>query len=180
MPDYIVLDLAEIAREMGSHFDSIEAETVTGQCPVCAAKGRVVWVAQDQDRCDICSTPVIWKGSKLWQQLYGSPTERLRALTAIPAVTRSGRHLIESAGLQGWHTKTDAEAWAKAVRMFGDPEMIRIADYVLKNKRGEPAIRHAIAIAKKKIRSGKVEGRKETPQDDGPKADPGLDLKVVT
>ncbi|MBD3309513.1 hypothetical protein GF348_24250, partial [candidate division KSB3 bacterium] len=155
MQDIITIDFREIVRDLGEHYDPADEQTLTAQCPRCAEEGRVVQIFQDNDKCFRCETPVVWRNSKMWKSIYGSPTQRIRDLRAIAPSTTSGKTLIEGAGLAGWKTQVDANTWQRAVKMFGETEMARAANYVLKDKTGNPAVAHAINIAKAKIRSGK-------------------------
>lgn len=175
--NYQVFDLRQIREAMGSHYDPNRADEIKAQCEVCAKEGFVVKVSQNENECFICKTPVVWKGSKVWKRLYGSPTEVIRELNSIPPNTRSGEKLMELAGLDGWTTQADAQRWAKAVKMFGEKQMTNIAEYVTKEKAGYPSLRHAINIAKKKVRTGRKDGRKEAPELPDKDED---DLTIVT
>ena len=171
MQDIIILDFREIVRDLGQHYDPADEETLSAQCPKCAEEGRVVQIFQDNNKCFRCGTPVVWKNSKLWKSIYGSPTQVIRDLRAIAPSTTSGAYLIQHAGLKGWKTQVDAQTWQRAVKMFGETEMKRAANYALKDKTGNPAVAHAINIAKAKIRSGKRDEkpkRRERRQD-GPR-----------
>lgn len=152
MPAFATIDLRQIVDMVGSHFDRSELEQYCGQCPICRDNNRLTWISQEQNQCEVCGTPIVWQNSPLWRSIYGSPDEVIRQFRAIPAVTKSGQALLLNAGLPGWFAVSDSATWQKAVEMFGELEMTRIANFVTQKKTGHPAIRYAINIAKKKIR----------------------------
>ncbi len=172
---YHVIDLKEITENLGDHYSAREIELYLGQCPECLEENKLTMVSQREDRCPVCNTVIIWVGSKLWNSIYGSSTQRIRQMRAIPATTQSGKHLMRAAGIDGWRSKADADTWQKAVKQFGELQMTRVANYVTKDKAGTPAIIHAVATANKKL-AGTVQPKdQEERQEIGPD-----DLKIVT
>jgi hypothetical protein len=153
--DYETIDLKKITEQLADHYDPSEIDDLTGQCPFCRDNNILTWVDQTEDRCSKCGTLIVWQNSKLWKSIYGSDTERIREYRAVPPTSESGKHLIRGAGLTGWPSQADADTWEKAVKLRGNLEMTRIAQYVLEKHKGHPALRHAINIAKKKVREGK-------------------------
>lgn len=171
----VVLNLKEIADQMDAHYSAMSRDDVTGQCSECIKEDRITTLGQDVNTCRKCGAHVVWMYSPLWKELFGDPKMILRELKSIEPTTESGKLLFKRAGLSGWATKTEEQAWHKAVKMFGEFDMKNVANYVTQGKRGRPAIAHAINTAKAKVRSGKVSKKPAKAPDSGER-EIGLDL----
>lgn len=142
----IEIDLDEIIRDLGVHFDGDKTSLVKA-CPHC---GEII--EQWQNECYGCDTPVVWTNSDVWYEEFGSPKLRIKQLKMVNPTTETGQELIESAGEIGFANKQEDKDWARAERLFGKTDMRNIISYACSNKKGRGAISHALAIARKKVR----------------------------
>ena len=147
---YTVIDLNELAAELGEHFNKREIDTYTGQCTNCWAT-----VTQTMNECPDCKIPVVWLKSRVWEDEFGSAKARIAQLRMVTPTTSSGEYLCATARVQAFSKKSDDIAWAKAEHWFGEAAMRSVVDYVTKDKRGRAAMAHALATARKKLREEK-------------------------
>jgi hypothetical protein len=154
---YTLLDLKQIASELGGHFSKYDLDNYTGQCQVCWSE-----VSQDVNECPDCGTPVVWANSKVWSHLYGSHKSAIAELEMVLPETVSGEFLMKACRLQGFPNASEQQDWAKAERWFGESEMRSIVQYVTRDKRGKAALAHALATARKKLREERPKKDKQT------------------
>lgn len=147
---YTVIDLKELAAELEHHFDKRNMPKYNGQCTNCWAE-----VTQRMNECPNCHMPIVWLNSKTWERLYGPPKARIAELEMVLPATYSGKQLCAECGVAGFANESDSKAWAKAERQFGQAEMESVIRYVTQDKRGQAAMGHALAIARKKLRERK-------------------------
>ena len=146
-------DMTDIADELGGHFNKHDMPTYTAQCSVCGHK-----VTQEMNLCAECNTPVVWFGSKVWSNLFGSPQRRERELLGQVATTATGLLLCKRAGVPAFQTANDEQIWAKAENAMGSVVMENIIRYVFdtKHNMGRGAIRHCINMANNKYKEYKT------------------------
>lgn len=140
----IVCDLDRVAEDMGSHFRAHEANTYCAYCD-CGEK-----LTQEMAVCPGCLEPVVWLNSKKWKRLHGSPTMRMRELTAIEPETPSGRYLVSRARVPGFKNESEAQEWRIANKALGTSVMREIVDYCHQDKGGRGLVKHAINLALKR------------------------------
>ena len=162
MPRFVTLDLAELRSDLAEHYQNILRDTYEGTCPVCSEA-----VSQEVCECEICGTPVVWLHSPLWKQLWGSPADMSRRLSAIEPEDNAGKELCRLAGLPGFANQSEANRWGKAARKLGQPRMLGIARHVTKNKRGRGALAHGLNLAEKIAREEKISKPKQRPDFSG-------------
>lgn len=147
MKTYHTIDLREIRDNMGEHWIPREAERYRGYCD-CGEE-----VAQDTLECQYCGMRIIWYGSKLWKNLYGSPDAMVRQLTVRVPEDNAGKYLFEKATLVGFNSQTDDSKWKTATRWFTQQELVDIIDHAYgKGSRRHGLVNHVMAIVNKKGR----------------------------
>ena len=109
---YTIVKMENVRRELGAHYDRRDAATYVAYCS-CGEMLR-----QDMDTCPSCKSPVIWHGSKTWQDLFGSPAAAERRLASQPT-DDLGVELCELAGLHSFPTPYHLARWKKALKVLG-------------------------------------------------------------
>ena len=145
-PSRHLIDLRVIRRELGSHYDPVEKDEYSGQCPVCEEM-----VSQSEDECS-CGNPIVWRGSKMWRSLYGDPDRALARLMIVVPEDKIGKRLVARAGLQGFANKTEGKRWERAVKNIGEGDLIGIIDHAAKTSAGRGMISFVLNMTDKRIR----------------------------
>jgi hypothetical protein len=99
------LDLKKIARELDGHFDQHAADETEGQCR-CGE-----WVTQFRDTCPL-GHPIIWRGSKAWNEKFLGPRDRITT------------HLFRTAGTSKFRSGAEYHKWRTITRSL-DEETIK-------------------------------------------------------
>ena len=148
MAEYNSIDLNVVLSRLQGHIGRDEIDDVRAKCK-CGA-----WVHQYHDKCPTCGIPVIWFNSYAWKKCFGDPRAMLREIDGVPASTSTGQTLIEKCEVIGFPNMSAEQDWAKAENRFGVRDMEGIIAYVVikKGEKGQNAMAHAIAIARKKLR----------------------------
>lgn len=155
---YSRLDLDEIAAELGEHFNKYDMDDYTAQCTLCGED-----VDQTMNECPSCNLPVVWFNSRVWERLHGSPRLRRQELELVKPTGEIGKLLCSKARMRGFRNQTEADIVDRAERTLGLKRCRDIVNYVTRDKRGRPAISHAINTFRKAISesSGPVKDRDE-------------------
>ena len=157
MATYTLLDLDELADGI----DQSIRDRVTGVCSVC---GEIV--TQDNDVCEVCGTPVVWRKSAVWKRLFGSPSAAVRRLTLIPPDDGDaiGHLLLDRLRLAGFANASQKKRWQKARRNIPDAQLLEIVNSVLAATHRRGCIAHILNWTDKIIREqNKTSARPERP-----------------
>ena len=146
-PKYVQIDLGQIIKELGDHYDRSMKDEYTGWCD-CGEE-----VAQSQSRCETCGTVVIWLGSPAWKELYGLPNKMKQRLSAVKIDLDdvAGRLLMTKAHQAGFKNKTEYERWRVARAALSESELINVVKYCYqKGDRRRGLIAHVLNLASDK------------------------------
>lgn len=119
--DCTVIDLLEIRDSLGAHWSS--RESYTSFCSGCGER-----VNQTQDHCEFCDMPVVWKHSKVWKHLYGSPSIVEKKIMSTPA-DGLGRQLCQKAGVQRFSSPHTLIRWKEIREHLSEHDIVGIIDY---------------------------------------------------
>jgi hypothetical protein len=155
---YVVLDLRDVQESLGAHYNPAMRDEYEGVCEVCQET-----VPQTANECPICGVPVVWRNSKAWKALYGSPDAYIRLLSVVEPEDKAGIELCQKAGLSGFANQTEAQRWARAARKLGYSRMSGIVAWATRDKRGRGAIAHALNLAEKIVREEAIPKPKRSP-----------------
>ena len=160
MPKYVVLDFREVQERLGEHYSAAMRDEYPGVCPECQEQ-----VPQTVNECPVCSTPVVWRNSKVWKAMYGSPDAAIRLLSVVEPEDVAGVELCRLAGVAGFANQTEAQRWGRAARKLGDNRMLGIARHAADKKgMGRAGIAYALNLAEKIAREEARPKPKEVPQ----------------
>lgn len=144
---YHEIDLRKIKEEMGEHWTPHNARQIRDYCD-CGER-----VTQDVLDCPSCGVRIIWYGSRVWKDLYGSPDVMVQQLTVRPPTDDAGVYLFEKATLTGFNSQTDEASWKTANRWFTQAELISTIDHAYgTGSRRHGLVRHVLAITNKQGR----------------------------
>jgi hypothetical protein len=142
---YVTLDLRDIQEALGGHWNPAMKDDYTGVCEVCGES-----VSQRANECPVCGIPVVWRNSKTWKHLYGSPDAYVQLLSIVEPEEPAGAELCRLAGVPGFANQTEADRWRRAARKLGQERAAGVARHAAGKKgRGRGAIAYAINLAEK-------------------------------
>lgn len=155
MTDFVELDLRELRRELGDHWDTLSVNDYTLSCE-CGES-----VGQDKDHCEFCGRSVIWQGSQLWKSLYGSPNQAKKRLLAeqFRPSDPLGIWLCQEARVEGFANLSEKRDWTRASKVL-DPEAFKKAISGWKQSQAQKGYRNsgralmgfAVNLARKTLR----------------------------
>ncbi|NIV32721.1 MAG: hypothetical protein GWN58_25735 [Anaerolineae bacterium] len=155
---YVILDLRDIQAQLGAHWDPAMRDEYAGVCEVCGEE-----VSQRANECPICGIPVVWRRSREWKRLYGSPQACIRLLSVVEPEDPAGAELCRLAGVPGFANQTEADRWRRAAKKLGQNRAAGIARHAVDRRgRGRGAVAYAINLAAKIARE-KPKPRPKTP-----------------
>jgi hypothetical protein len=155
---YVMLDLRDIQEALGSHWNPAMKDDYTGVCEACGEP-----VSQRVNECPVCGIPVVWRNSKIWKHLYGSPDTYGQLLSIVEPEEPAGAELCKLAGVSGFANQTEADRWRRAAG---------IARHAAGKKgRGRGAIAYAINLAEKIAREEPRPKAKPQPRPSGDEKD---------
>jgi len=134
MRKYTTLNLRNITRGLGDHYDPFIASEYTGYCK-CGEQ-----LTQQVDRCEVCDERVVWLYSKEWDQLFLFPETDL----AI--------YLMEQVGTEKFKNGAQYHRWSEAVSTLSDSDVRRTIDYCVKQRKGRGTMAFTINTLHKKAR----------------------------
>jgi hypothetical protein len=79
---HYVLNLKQLIRDLGDHFDPLTVDEYTAPCPGCGEQ-----LGQWMNHCEVCDKPVIWEGSRVWKGMYGPPKDAARMIRIKQVLT---------------------------------------------------------------------------------------------
>lgn len=141
---YVVFDLRDIARELGAHFNQVLESEHYAWCD-CGER-----VGQTDATCPGCGLPVVWRNSRTWKELYGSPTAAVRRLRSIMPTDEAGKYLMRRAREPGFKSAVEAEEWAALTSVLSTHQLTEVVDYCAQKTRGRGLIKYVLNAAKKK------------------------------
>ncbi len=128
---YTVVDLMKIKDELGEHWNPREKDLYTGRCSECNEA-----IAQFEDRCAICDTPVVWRGSKHWRQMYGQPSPAENLLLRTPS-DLAGIDLVAAAGVKAFPTPSALVRWEHIIETMSQLKLQSIVSRCHNSLRGK-------------------------------------------
>jgi hypothetical protein len=160
MGTYVTLNLQDIQEALGEHWNPAMRNEYESVCDVCGEA-----VSQRVRECPICNTAVVWYGSKIWKQLYGSPDAYARLLSIVAPEEPAGAELCRLAGLPGFANQTEADRWRRAAKKLGENRAAGIARHAAEQRgQGRAAIAYAINLAEKITREAPKPKAKQQPR----------------
>lgn len=148
MTDYLVYDLREIARGLGAHYSQMAEEDHFVWCDECGAR-----IDQSMAECPGCGVKVVWKNSRKWRDIHGSPTARIRKYRAVMPEDEAGKYLMKRARQPGFKSLSEAGEWEELVNVLDQEELLEIVENCARKTRGRGLIKYALNAANKRAES---------------------------
>lgn len=151
-PRFIVLDLADVKENLGSHWNRKERDEYMAACTVCNE-----FLPQNIDECPYCGIPIIWRSSKLWKSLFGNPAMVERLLSVYPPDPDDsiGQELMRASGATGFANLTEKGRWDKGRRYLTPAHLRNIIGYCKRKTHKRGILVFALNIIDKDVRSSR-------------------------
>lgn len=142
---FVEIHLKEIAKSLGTHYDRSMKDEYTALCH-CGEE-----IDQTQSKC-VCGAIVIWHGSKVWRNLYGSPDRFKRYHTTWEPSDGVGKGLLKRAGETGFANKHELDRWKRITLSLSNRELADCLTYCASKSKGRGLIAHMLNLCEKRIR----------------------------
>jgi predicted RNA-binding Zn-ribbon protein involved in translation (DUF1610 family) len=160
---YVTLDLRDVQEALSGHWSPAMRDEYTGVCTMCGEA-----VSQRANECPICGIPVVWRNSREWKRLYGSPDACIRLLSVVAPEEPTGVELCKLAGVPGFANQTEADRWRRAAKKLGEKRAAGIARHAAEKRgRGRAAIAYAVNLIEKIAREKPKPRPKRQPRPSG-------------
>jgi len=159
MKKWVQIDLRQIIKELGAHYDRSIRDEYTGWCDECGEE-----VSQDQNKCSVCGATIIWLGSSVWTNKFGSPAKVKQRLLAVKADTddNAGQLLMAKAHQAGFKNKAEYRRWQAARAVLSDRELVNVVKYCYqKGDRRRGLIAHVLNLASAKAGEASIRERRD-------------------
>ena len=120
---FTIIDLLDIKESLDAHWNVREKGNYEGRCAGCGEA-----VTQTDDMCQFCDTPVVWKHSRVWKQLYGRPSIAEQRLLSAPTDVL-GRWLCAEAGVERFPNPHALRRWRSALARLDEHAIRGIVSY---------------------------------------------------
>jgi len=145
--NFIEIDLKRVIEDLGVHFQQTYVGEYTYSCPVCGES-----IAQTDQKCPVCETPVVWLHSRVWRDLYGSPAAAKRELSVILPQKPAETLALKQLGLRGFANTAEQRRFQDAASLLSDDRIRGMVRYVAQEHRGRAGLQHLINWMKKEAK----------------------------
>ena len=151
-----IIRMADIIESLGLSYEPSRRDDYAGRCSGCGET-----VGQNVEECAACNTPVIWYGSKLWRQLFGSPEAVLRELTRPQPDDDDalGSSLLDGLGLTGFANMAQKKRWNRARKKVKPERLEGMIKYVKENTHQRGTLPRLLNWTDKVIREQKPKSK---------------------
>lgn len=140
---YVIFDLRDVQENLGEHWNPAMRDEYVAVCSVCSE-----YVSQRVNECPYCGIPVVWRSSREWKRLYGSPEAYIKLLSVVEPEEPTGAELCRLAGVPGFANQTEADRWRRAAKKLPEHRVMGIVRHAVgKRGKGRGAVAYAINLA---------------------------------
>lgn len=116
------IDLRKIRQDLGDHYQASDRDVYEG---LCQCDEFVTQAVSDETRdgvplCPYCDIRIVWHGSRLWKQLYGSPADAAKRLAIYDPEDSLGLWLMDLALARGFANKGELADWKHSLKYIDE------------------------------------------------------------
>jgi len=127
-PSYHLIDLRQIAIDLGEHYNHVLRDEYPGTC-LCNEE-----VSQQDDQCPICNVPIVWRSSRVWRSQYGDPEKAIKRLSVTVPTDPIGKRICARAKEAGFANRGEYRRLRKAVKRIGEKQANECIDLCIRKK----------------------------------------------
>jgi hypothetical protein len=148
---FVVISAKELRNFLGDHYDG---GVLTTECPNEIEPGIYCGteVNDMMDRCPECEIPLVWKESRAWSNLYGSPDQAIRDHNLIGARDMLDKRVLTVFGMAGFANPVEYDRWTTIKQRSTPTEIETTLLRISKQHRGRAGWLHFLNACKREVK----------------------------